>query len=120
MVRSGLVSALSVEYSSWPSADVALAVQVLLDTVKEALAEEDRIEIRKFGTLRCKALDARDAHNPKNGQRVRTARKMRPRFRAAKYLRQRVDSNHKVKKIVVTSRRERRRILETDVVGAEA
>jgi integration host factor subunit beta len=113
MVKSQLVDEIAKEHHTWPFKDIVFAVNFLLGTMSEALVDGNRIEVRKFGSFSCRYLKPRNAHNPKSGEKVRTQGKKRARFRAAKALRERINSGHKVKPIIVSSRRARRRIEET-------
>lgn len=50
--------------------EVANVVQATLDLVTEALAKEQRIEIRNFGVFEVKKRAKRQARNPKTGDPV--------------------------------------------------
>lgn len=92
MVKSQLVDNIAEKHHTWAFKDIIFSVNLILETLSEALAEGDRIEIRTFGSFSRKLLQRRKAHNPKTGQMLYTKEKHRVRFRAAKYLRQRIDS----------------------------
>jgi Bacterial DNA-binding protein len=58
-----------------------------------ALARDDRVELRGFGTFSIRNRKARIGRNPRNGDKVRVSDKGYPCFRTGKVLRDRVNSN---------------------------
>ncbi|MHB1643038.1 MAG: HU family DNA-binding protein [Acidithiobacillus sp.] len=51
-------------------ADVKEAIDRILDTLTDALAEDRRIEIRDFGSFDIRVMPARQSRNPKTGEPV--------------------------------------------------
>ena len=66
-------------------------IEGFFKTVIEALKEGRGIEIRGFGSYRVKKKNARQARNPKTGEKVQIKPKQLPFFKAGKELKERVD-----------------------------
>lgn len=64
--------------------DCAAVVDGFLNAVKQALANENRIELRGFGTFEVRYRDARTARNPRTGEPVEVPPRTVPVFRASK------------------------------------
>ena len=61
--------------------------------MNNALSDNQRIEIRGFGSFSTKQCQARDAHNPKTGEKVKTTEKFSPHFKPGKELRDLVNAS---------------------------
>ena len=57
-------------YEQLRPTDVKEAIDRILDTLTEALAEDRRIEIRDFGSFEIRTRQARNGRNPKTGEPV--------------------------------------------------
>ena len=68
-------------------------MNLILDQMTHALATNDRIEIRGFGSFSLHYRPPRQAHNPKTGERVYTQPKYSPHFKPGKALREKVDAS---------------------------
>ena len=68
------------------------AVDTVFETLKRALAEGQRIELRGFGSFELNHRPPRTGRNPKSGQTVQVPEKYRPHFKAGRELRERVNS----------------------------
>ncbi len=66
-------------------------VQKTFDAIIEALATEGRIELRNFGVFEVKKRAARDARNPKTGERVHVPEKKVVTFKPGKQMEDRVN-----------------------------
>jgi integration host factor subunit beta len=66
-------------------------VNILLDSVTEALSEGDKVELRGFGSFRTRQRNPREGRNPKTGDAVFIPAKKVPFFKAGKELREMVD-----------------------------
>lgn len=71
--------------------EVSDVVQTTLDTVTEALATGDRLEIRNFGVFEVKVREARLGRNPRTGDSVPIAEKHIPIFKPGKALKEWVE-----------------------------
>lgn len=70
--------------------DCALVVDGLLNAIKSALAEQENIEIRGFGTFKVRKRKARMARNPRTGEAVEVPARLVPIFKPSKDLRAQV------------------------------
>jgi integration host factor subunit beta len=68
-------------------------VNTIFDSITQALAGGDRVEIRGFGSFSIRERDSRQARNPKSGEIIHIPAKKAPFFKTGKELRQRVDGN---------------------------
>ena len=68
--------------------EASLLVNTFFDTVKDALREGDRVEIRGFGSFKVKQYEAYVGRNPKTGSPVEVEPKQLPFFRAGKELKE--------------------------------
>ena len=91
MVRSELVTALTVNLNELPPKDVEFAVNSILSIMGDILAHGGRIEIRGFGSFSLRYRAPRKAHNPRTGETVETKSKYRPHFKPGKALRHRIN-----------------------------
>ncbi len=67
--------------------DCARVVDAFLEAVKEALSEQNNIEIRGFGTFKIRRRKTRMARNPRTGDPVEVAARPVPVFKPSKDLR---------------------------------
>lgn len=68
-----------------------LVVNIIFDSMANALKEGDKVEIRGFGSFTVREREAREARNPKNGEVVTIPAKKTPFFKTGKELRERVN-----------------------------
>lgn len=92
MTRADLIQKLAEANPQLPLQDVDLAVRTILDTMAQALANGDRIEIRGFGSFGLNHRPPRNGRNPKTGAAVHVPAKYMPHFKPGKELRERVDA----------------------------
>lgn len=90
MNKSELIKKLS-EDSNISSEDATLIVKIFLDSIKNALIEGNRVEIRGFGSFKIKDYKGYSGRNPKTGAHVEVQPKRLPFFRAGKELRELVN-----------------------------
>lgn len=65
--KRDLVERVSAKHSSLTKVEVGAVVQTFLDEVVQALAKNERIELRDFGVFTPRNRAARKARNPKTG-----------------------------------------------------
>jgi len=70
--------------------DCARVVDAFLDAIKEALQEQQNIEVRGFGTFKIRQRKTRMARNPRTGEPVEVSARPVPVFKPSKELRQMV------------------------------
>lgn len=88
MTRSDLVKRLSNKIASLSDEDVKISVDSVADMIIETLQNNDRLEIRNFGTFSVRKRDQRISRNPKTGTSILVQSKNHPYFRASKFLRE--------------------------------
>jgi integration host factor subunit beta len=71
--------------------DAAVIVELFFDTMSDALAKGDRVEIRGLCSFYVKEYKPYLGRNPKTGERVQIAPKRLPFFKCGKELKERVD-----------------------------
>jgi integration host factor subunit beta len=94
MVKSELISLIAEKFSTLPIKDVEVGINQILECLGDELCNGGRIEIRGFGSFCLRYRPARNAHNPKTGEKVATDPKHTPYFKPGKELRQRVNSQN--------------------------
>ena len=68
-----------------------LVVNTILDSITNALANGQKVELRGFGSFRVRRRNPRLGRNPKSGAKVEVPAKQVPFFKAGKELREMVD-----------------------------
>ena len=91
MTKSQLISLLSEKSPAFLEDDVAISVQVILDSISRILESGNRVEIRGFGSFCLNYRPSRKGRNPKSGEAVHVPPKFAPHFKAGKELKSRVD-----------------------------
>ncbi len=91
MTKSQLIEAIAGKAAHVPRREVERIVNTVFDAMVDALKAEQRIEIRGFGSFAVKVRDARDARNPRTGEKVRVPRRLTPFFTVGKELRDRLN-----------------------------
>jgi len=92
MIKSELVLKLAEQNPHLYQRDIENIVNAILNTVADALARGDRVELRGFGTFTTKKRDARMGRNPRTGEAVPVSDKVVPHFKTGKEMRQRLNS----------------------------
>ena len=90
MTKSELIEILVRRQPHLRADDVDLAVKSLLDMMGAALSQDERIEIRGFGSFSLHFRPPRMGRNPKTGAAVALTGKHVPHFKPGKELRERV------------------------------
>jgi nucleoid DNA-binding protein len=85
MNKSELVSAIA-EKSGLSKADAEKALNACTESIKEALAQGDSIQLIGFGTYSVGERTARTGRNPQTGQEIQIAAKKVIKFKAGKAL----------------------------------
>lgn len=71
--------------------DATKIVNVFFNTISNAIAKGERVELRGFGVFDVKKREARIARNPKNGDVVAVPAKKVPFFRMGKDMKDRIN-----------------------------
>ncbi len=90
MNKADLVNALKSQ-NGFTRQQAEKVVDIFFDTMSNALASGERVEIRGFGSIFVKDYKAHVGRNPKTGDPVQVKPKRLPFFRCGKELKERVD-----------------------------
>ena len=91
MTKKDIVKAISEEIGL-PQQKTGEIVQKTFDAIIEALALEGRVELRNFGVFEVKQRAARNARNPRTGEKIPIPSKLTVAFRPGKEMELRVQS----------------------------
>ncbi len=91
MTKSELIERVS-ERMNIPKNRAEVVVNAVFDSMKQALLEDDRVELRGFGSFSIRNYDARTGRNPRTGEEVHVEAKKSIHFKVGKELRGRVDT----------------------------
>lgn len=91
MIKSDIINKICRKLNNLPEHTIASSVNCILEEISHNLAQNNRIEIRGFGSFCLHHHAPRDAHNPKTGEKVYTNAKYSPHFKTGKELRDRVN-----------------------------
>ena len=91
MTKSELINEVAEQMPELARKQVELLVNTIFDSMRDALAGGDRIEIRGFGSFHVRERAARRGRNPRTGEEVQVAATRVPFFRVGKELRERVN-----------------------------
>lgn len=91
MIKSELVMRIAEQNPHLYQRDVENIVNAVLETISDALARGDRVELRGFGAFSVKRRDARLGRNPRTGESVEVAEKAIPVFKTGKEMRVRLN-----------------------------
>lgn len=72
--------------------DARMCVNTLFDAMTEALAADDRIEIRGFGSFKVKRYQPYEGRNPKTGEPVHVPEKRLPVFKMSNKLKKSINA----------------------------
>jgi integration host factor subunit beta len=92
MTKAELIEKVSQRMEGLTRKQTELIVNMVFDSIKNALAVGDKIEIRGFGSFRLRNRNPRLGRNPKTGQTVPVPEKRVPFFKAGKELKILVDN----------------------------
>jgi integration host factor subunit beta len=92
MIKSELVLKIAERNPHLYQRDVENIVNAILDTIADALARGDRVELRGFGAFSVKKRDARTGRNPRTGETVSVSEKVTPVFKTGKEMRLRLNA----------------------------
>lgn len=91
MTKADLVEKIS-EKIGLTKKQTELVVNTVLDSITNALANGNKVELRGFGSFRVRHRNFREGRNPKSGEKVQVPSKRVPFFKAGKELREMVNS----------------------------
>ncbi len=91
MIKSELVQKLAASNPHLLYKDVERLVGTVFDTITDALADGQRVELRGFGAFSARARRARTGRNPRTGAPVDVDPKRVPYFKCGKELHERMN-----------------------------
>jgi len=91
VTKRDLIEEIARYYPRFSRRDAEVIVNAVFDSMTDALAKGERIEIRGFGSFIVKQRSSREGRNPRTGDVVAVAAKKVPLFKVGKELRLRVD-----------------------------
>ena len=92
MNKSELIESLAQDINV-PHREAAAITNTVIETMTDALARGESIEIRGFGSFVIKNYDSYEGRNPKTGKKIKVKPKKLPFFKVGKDLREKVNSN---------------------------
>lgn len=91
MTKAQLIEKVSEKVNGLTKRQTEIIVNALFESIKDTLAQGDKIEMRGFGSFRLRHRKTREGRNPKTGASVSVPAKRVPFFRAGKELKELVD-----------------------------
>lgn len=88
MIKSELIALLAEKNPHLFLRDVERIVTTVFDTISDALANGDRVELRGFGAFSTKERASRVGRNPRTGEQVSVDAKLVPYFKCGKEMRE--------------------------------
>ncbi len=92
MTKSVLIEKVAQKVEGLTRSQTEIVVETVFDSIKKALMNGEKIEIRGFGNFRLKTRDARKARNPKTGASVDVPKKRVLYFKVGKALKEALNS----------------------------
>ncbi len=91
MKKSELIERVAKAHTGLVRAEAEAVVNIIFQSIAEALARGERVELRGLGVFTAKARRPRRARNPKTGEEVLVPARRVPHFRPSKELLKRVN-----------------------------
>ena len=93
MTKSVLIEKIAAKVEGLTKKQTELVVESIFDSIKDALVQGGKVEIRGFGNFKLRSRKARKARNPKTGEAVDVPPKKVPYFKVGKELREMINKN---------------------------
>ena len=90
MTKSDLINKLAVKHNMSPN-QARKIIDTFFDTMIDALQDEERIEIRGFGSFEIRHYESYDGVNPRTMDKISIPPKRLPFFKAGKELKKRLN-----------------------------
>ena len=91
MTRIDLVTTIQDAIEGLNRRQCEVVVNSIFDSIRDALASGEKVELRGFGSFKVRSRRSRDGRNPKTGEAVHVPSKTVPYFKPGKELRERVN-----------------------------
>jgi integration host factor subunit beta len=92
MTKSELIAKLTNQNTSLSAQDIENVVNTILEEITTTLVEGNRVELRGFGAFSVRERAARQARNPRTGEKVSVGAKRVPFFKMGKELKERINN----------------------------
>jgi integration host factor subunit beta len=92
LTKSELITQLTKKYKHLYHRDLEKIVDTIFGRISTALSNDDRVELRGFGTFSVKRREAHMGRNPRTGEEVKVESKAIPFFRMGKEMRKKLNS----------------------------
>lgn len=92
MNKSDLIQVVGEKLPNLAARDVEVIVNTIFDSMTDALAKDERIEIRGFGSFEVRVRKPRKGRNPKTGEMVNVSEHKVPFFKTGRELRDMVNN----------------------------
>lgn len=76
------------ERANIPKVRAAACIEILTETIREALTSDEKVTISDFGTFSVSTRRAFEGRNPRDGEAIQVPERRIPVFRAGKRLKQ--------------------------------
>ena len=93
MNKSDLLKVLEKKNRRFSAEDINSCVSSVLGFISDTLSNEDRLEIRGFGSFSVKRRERRMANNPSNQKKVIVEEKLFPVFRSSKGMKESINDH---------------------------
>ncbi len=70
MKRSDVIRTIQVQFKNMRASDATAMLDCVMDEMKNSIANDDRIEIRGFGTFQSRKRATRNGYNPSTGEMI--------------------------------------------------
>jgi len=87
MTKNDLIKKLQEELGTYSLKDVTYVVNIIFDSMIDAIRRGERIELRGFGSFEVRERKPRMGRNPKSGAQVKLQERKVPFFKTGKELR---------------------------------
>jgi integration host factor beta subunit len=87
MTKNDLIKKLQEELKAYSLKDVTYVVNIIFDSMIDAIKRGERIELRGFGSFEVRERKPRMGRNPKSGAQVKLNERKVPFFKTGKELR---------------------------------
>lgn len=90
MNKTELISAVA-EQAALSKKDAEKAISAVIDSITNALAEGDKVQLVGFGTFEVREREARKGKNPRTGEEISIPASKVPAFKAGKPLKETIN-----------------------------
>lgn len=88
MTKSELIEQISLSYPDMTKKQIEFIINSVFITIKEAIKDGDKVEIRGFGSFKVREKKSKVGRNPKTGHKVEVPEKKVPHFKPGKEIKE--------------------------------